>query len=203
MSRPLRLGILVSGRGSNFEAIATAIERRELDAQIVVVICNHRQAPVIERAQRRNFPTVVLVQMDFPSRQEHHFAMGRLLTQHDVDLVVTAGFDRILDAEVVRAFDGRIVNIHPSLLPAFPGLHAQADALAYGVRFSGCTVHFVSEELDAGPILLQAVVPVYDRDTPETLADRILEEEHKILPRAIQLISEGRTRIEGRRVLLG
>lgn len=196
----IRLGILVSGRGSNFEAIAEAIDRGTLVAEIAIVISNHADARAVERARQRGLPVTVIERAAYPSRTAQHTAIAEALRAAGVDLVVAAGFDRILEPVVVEAFADRIINIHPSLLPAFPGLHAQAQALEYGVKIAGCTVHFVTQELDAGPIILQAAVPVHEDDTVETLAARILAEEHRILPQAIQLFAEGRLQREGRRV---
>jgi len=197
-----RLGVLVSGRGTNLQAILDAIQRGELNAEVALVVSNRPEAYALRRAAQRGVPTVVVERRAYPSRREQHMAIAEALRQAGVDLVVLAGFDQVLHPDFVKAFPMRIINIHPSLLPAFGGgLHAQADAWAYGVKVSGCTVHFVTEEVDAGPIILQAAVPVLDDDTPETLAARILEQEHRILPQAIALIAQGALRIEGRRVL--
>jgi phosphoribosylglycinamide formyltransferase-1 len=195
-----RLGILISGRGSNFLAIAGAIAHHRLDAEIAVVISNRSDAPGIAAAQERGLHAIVL-----PSRSLDRDAYDRQLTgelrNSRVDLVCLAGYMRILGGHFIREFHQRILNIHPSLLPAFPGLDAQHQALEHGVKFSGCTVHFVEEGLDSGPIVSQAVVPVLADDTPESLAARILEEEHRIYPQAIGLILSGKYRIEGRRVI--
>jgi phosphoribosylglycinamide formyltransferase-1 len=169
-------------------------------AEIAIVISNHADARAVERARQRGLPVTVIERAAYPSRTAQHTAIAEALRAAGVDLVVAAGFDRILEPVVVEAFADRIINIHPSLLPAFPGLHAQAQALEYGVKIAGCTVHFVTQELDAGPIILQAAVPVHEDDTVETLAARILAEEHRILPQAIQLFAEGRLQREGRRV---
>jgi phosphoribosylglycinamide formyltransferase-1 len=199
-----RLGILLSGRGSNFEAIADNVERGRLAAEIAVVISNRPEARGIEAARSRGLTSVVLPAVVLPSqgiaRQEYDRRLVAELQQHRVDLVCLAGFMRLLSAEFCRAFPLRVLNIHPSLLPAFPGLHAQRQALQHGAKVSGCTVHFVDEHLDAGPIILQAAVPVLDDDTEDTLAARILVEEHRIYSEAIALILSGRWRIEGRRV---
>jgi phosphoribosylglycinamide formyltransferase-1 len=195
----LRIGILISGRGSNFEAIANAIARRRLHAEIAIVISNKPDAPGLEIARERGIPMRVI-----PSRGVEREAYDRLLieelTTHEVDLVCLAGFMRLLSATFTSAFSGRLLNIHPSLLPAFPGLDAQRQALEYGVKIAGCTVHFVDEFLDSGPILLQAAVPVLDNDTTESLSARILLQEHVIYPNAIQLLAEGLVTVEGRRV---
>jgi phosphoribosylglycinamide formyltransferase 1 len=195
-----RLGILLSGRGSNFEAIAASIERGSLNAEIAIVISNRPEAGGIEIARERGLPTVVLPSKGWP-REEYDRAIVAELEKQRVDLVCLAGFMRLLTTEFCRAFPLRALNIHPSLLPAFPGLDAQRQALEHGAKISGCTVHFVDQELDAGPIVMQAAVPVLDRDTEDTLAARILVEEHRIYSQAIQLILSGRWHIEGRRVI--
>ncbi|MCS6800782.1 MAG: phosphoribosylglycinamide formyltransferase [Chloroflexota bacterium] len=196
-----RIGVLVSGRGSNLQALLNAQAAGQLGGEIVVVISNHAGVPALERAAAAGVPTVVHERAAFPSRKAQHLAICETLLSYGVEIVVLAGFDRILHPEVVRQFAGRILNVHPSLLPAFAGgLHAQADALEYGVKVTGCTVHFVTEEVDAGPIILQAAVPVFDDDTVESLSARILAEEHRLLPEAVRLLAEGRLRIEGRRV---
>lgn len=196
----LPIGVLVSGRGSNLQAIIDAIERGELLARIVLVISNNAEAYALERCRRHQVPFKVIPREDFTSRWEQAAAMIEAFRQARVELVVMAGFDHIVHPDFIATFRGRIINIHPSLLPAFGGgLHAQADALEYGVKISGCTVHFVTEEVDAGTIILQAAVSVMEDDTADTLAARILEQEHQILPQAIQLIAEGRVRVEGRR----
>jgi phosphoribosylglycinamide formyltransferase-1 len=195
-----RLGILLSGRGSNFEAIARSIAEGRLAAEIAVVISNRPEARGLERAREIGLNAVCI-----PSRGVEREAFDRLvaaeLHKHNVDLVCLAGFMRLLSGYFIREFPQRILNIHPSLLPAFPGLDAQHQALEHGVKFSGCTVHFVDEDLDAGPIIAQAVVPVLDDDTTETLSSRILEQEHRIYSEAIQIVLSGAYRIEGRRVL--
>jgi phosphoribosylglycinamide formyltransferase-1 len=196
-----RLGILLSGRGSNFEAIADNVERGGLAAEIAVVISNRPEARGIEAARSRRLPAVVLPSQGL-ARQEYDGRLVAELQQHRVDLVCLAGFMRLLSADFCGAFPSRVLNIHPSLLPAFPGLHAQRQALQQGAKISGCTVHFVDEHLDAGPIIFQAAVPVLDDDTEDTLAARILVEEHRIYSEAIALILSGRWRIEGRRVIV-
>ncbi|HVN78048.1 MAG TPA: phosphoribosylglycinamide formyltransferase [Terriglobia bacterium] len=195
-----RLGILLSGRGSNFEAIADHIDRGELDAEIAVVISNVEQAPGLQKACQRGLETIFLGSKGVP-REEYDRRIVVVLKQKSVDLVCLAGFMRLLSPVLVQAFPNRILNIHPALLPAFPGLEAQKQALEYGVRVSGCTVHIVDEGLDSGPIILQAVVPVLDDDTEEALAERILKEEHKLYSKAIGLVLEGQFRIEGRRII--
>ncbi|HHY97839.1 MAG TPA: phosphoribosylglycinamide formyltransferase [Firmicutes bacterium] len=195
-----RLGVLVSGRGSNLVAIMDAIDRGELQAQVAIVISDKRQAPAIDRARERGVEAIVISPRDFPSREEHEKAILSALLARDVDLVILAGYMRILSKEFVSRFPQRILNIHPALLPAFPGINAQAQALNYGVKVSGCTVHFVDEGVDSGPIILQECCEVLEDDTPETLSARILQHEHAIYSKAIQLVIEGRVRVEGRRV---
>jgi phosphoribosylglycinamide formyltransferase-1 len=197
-----RLGILLSGRGSNFAAIAERVAGGELKAVIAVVITNRPDAKGIETARALGLNAVCLPSKGL-DREIYDQLLIDELQRNQVDLVCLAGFMRLLSARFVRAFAGRILNIHPSLLPAFPGLDAQHQALEHGVKVAGCTVHFVDEQLDAGPIILQATVPVLDDDDPHTLSARILEQEHRIYSQAIGLVLEGRYRIEGRRVLLG
>jgi len=196
-----RIGILLSGRGSNFVAIADSIAAGRLDAEIAVVISNRPEAPGLEIARGRGLNAVCI-----PSKGMEREAYDRLvvaeLRKNGVDLVCLAGFMRLLSAYFIREFPMRILNIHPSLLPAFPGLEAQHQAVEYGVKISGCTVHFVDEDLDHGPIIIQAAVPVMDGDTGETLAARILKEEHRIYTEAIRTVLSGKYRIEGRRVIL-
>lgn len=199
---PLLLGIFVSGRGSNMEAILRAIDEGRLPARVTVVISDQPQAPALAKAKAWGVPALVVERRAFSDRQAYEEELVRICHQYRVELVVLAGFMRLLGPTFLSAYEGRIMNIHPSLLPSFPGLHPQAQALAWGVRFSGCTVHFVNQEMDGGPIILQAVVPVYQDDTEETLAARILQEEHRIYPEAIRLFAEGRLQIEGRRVLI-
>jgi phosphoribosylglycinamide formyltransferase 1 len=195
-----RLGILLSGRGSNFQAIAENIDRGKLAAEIGVVISNRPEARGIQIARQRDLPAVVLPSQNIP-RAEYDRRIVAELEERDVELVCLAGFMRLLTAEFCRAFPLRALNIHPSLLPAFPGLDAQKQALEHGVKISGCTVHFVDEHLDSGPIILQAAVPVLENDTAETLSARILAEEHRIYSEAIGIILSGRWRIQGRRVI--
>ena len=202
MSRQVPLGVLISGSGSNLQAIMDAIKEKRLDAVIRIVISNRDDAYGLVRARKHNLPTEIVDHRKFPAREAYDQALVDLLKTHDVELVVLAGFMRLLSPVFVRAFSNRIMNIHPALLPAFPGLHVQRKALEYGVRFSGCTVHFVNEECDQGPIIIQAAVPVFPDDTEESLSARILKEEHRIYPRAIQLYSEGRLHVVGRRVLI-
>ena len=195
----MRLGILISGRGSNFEAIANTIARRKLDAEIAIVISNRADAPGLEIARQRGIPMRVIASAGL-EREAYDKLLIEELRTHEVELVCLAGFMRLLSAHFIRAFPSRILNIHPSLLPAFPGLDAQRQALEHGVKITGCTVHFVDEFLDSGPIVIQSAVPVLDNDTVDTLSARILTQEHLIYSKAIQYIVEDRASIEGRRV---
>jgi phosphoribosylglycinamide formyltransferase-1 len=196
-----RLGILLSGRGSNFEAIADNIAAGNLDAEIAVVIANRPEARGLEVARQRGLPTVCLPSKGL-DREVYDRQLVEELKRSQVELVCLAGFMRLLSAHFVREFPQRILNIHPSLLPAFPGLDAQYQALQHGVKITGCTVHFVDECLDAGPILIQAAVPVLDEDTVESLSARILKEEHRIYSEAIRIVLSGAYRVENRRVLV-
>jgi phosphoribosylglycinamide formyltransferase-1 len=196
-----RLGILISGRGSNFEAIADNVATGQLDAEIAVVISNRAEARGLETALARGLNAVCLPSKGL-DREVYDRMLAAELHRHGVDLVCLAGFMRLLSAGFIREFPDRILNIHPSLLPSFPGLDAQHQALAHGVKITGCTVHFVDENLDAGPIVIQASVPVLDLDTEETLSARILKEEHRIYSQAIGVVIAGKYRVEGRRVLL-
>ena len=196
-----RIGVLLSGRGSNFEALAESVAAGRIpSAEIVMVISNREGAPGIERARARGIATRVIPSKGL-EREAYDRRVVAALREKQVDLVCLAGFMRLLSPYFVAAYRHRILNIHPSLLPAFPGLEAQRQALEYGVKWSGCTVHLVDENLDAGPIVVQSVVPVLDADTPETLAARILTEEHRIYTEAVRLVLEGHYRIEGRRVI--
>ena len=195
-----RIGILLSGRGSNFEAIARQIDEGKLSAEIAVVVSNVESAPGLQRARERGFDAFSATSKGL-SREAFDRQVIHVLEEKRVDLVCLAGFMRLLSPSFIQAFRNRILNIHPSLLPAFPGLDAQRQALEYGVKVSGCTVHFVDEGLDSGPIVLQAVVPVLDADTEESLSARILEQEHQLYPKAIQLVIDGQIRIDGRRTL--
>jgi phosphoribosylglycinamide formyltransferase-1 len=195
-----KLGILLSGRGSNFEAIARNAAAGAIDAEIAVVISNRANARGIETARAMGLEAVCLPSKGV-DRETFDAAVARELRKRSVDLICLAGFMRLLSAAFIREFPMRILNIHPSLLPAFPGLDAQEQALRHGVKITGCTVHFVDEFLDAGPIVRQAAVPVLDDDTVETLSARILAEEHRIYSEAIRLVLSGGWRIEGRRVL--
>ena len=202
MGRQVSIGVLISGGGTNLQSIIDAIEAKRLDAKIQVVLSNRADAYGLVRAKVHGIPTQVLDHKAFRSREAFDQAVVDILRAHEVELAVLAGFMRLLSPVFVRAYSNRIMNIHPALLPSFPGLHVQKQAVEHGVRFSGCTVHFVNEQCDEGPIIIQAVVPVFPDDTEGSLAARILEQEHRIYPRAIQLYSEGRLRIEGRRVFV-
>jgi len=202
MARQTPIGVLISGSGSNLQAIIDAIEEKRLDAFIQVVISNREDAFGLVRAKKNNIPTEVLDHKKFSSREDFDQALVKILQAREVELVILAGFMRLLSPIFVKAFSNRIMNIHPSLLPAFPGLHVQRKAIEHGVRFSGCTVHFVNEECDEGPIIIQAAVPVFPDETEESLSARILKEEHRIYPRAIQLYSEGGLQVVGRKVLV-
>ena len=202
MVRKIPLGILISGNGSNFQAIIDAIEKKRLDAEVRVVVSNREDAYGLVRAQKHGVPTEIVDHHKFPSREAFDQHLIERFKDRQVELVVLAGFMRLLSADFVHAYSNRIMNIHPALLPAFPGLHVQRKAVEAGVRFSGCTVHFVNEECDQGPIIIQAVVPVFPDDSEESLSARILKEEHRIYPKAIQLYSEGRLHVAGQRVLV-
>jgi phosphoribosylglycinamide formyltransferase-1 len=201
--KKIRIGVLVSGRGSNLQAIIDTIEHGALAAEIAVVISDQAGAFALERARKHNIPAVHVSAGGYRGKREEYDALlVQELRKRSADLVILAGFMRVISKVMVGAFPNRIMNIHPALLPSFPGLHVQKAAIEHGVKFSGCTVHFVDEGMDTGPIIIQAVVPVLDGDTEDTLAARILKQEHRIFPRAIQLFAEGRLRVEGRRVLI-
>lgn len=202
MSRPLRLGVLASGGGTNLQAIIDRCQDQSLSAQIAIVITNKPGAGALERAAQAGIPTLCIDHRQHASREDFDRAMVKALQEAGVELVVLAGFMRIITQVFLDAFPARVINIHPALLPAFPGMHVQQQAIDYGARFSGCTVHFVDSGVDTGPIIIQAVVPVLPSDTAEILAARILEQEHRIYPRAIQLIAEGRVRLSGRQVII-
>ena len=195
-----RLGIVLSGRGSNFEAIAEQIGQDKLGAEIAVVVSNRADAPGLDAARGRGLSAVALPSRGV-ERPEYDRSLIAVLRAHNVEWVILAGYMRILTADFIRAFPERILNIHPSLLPAFPGLDAQHQAFAYGVKVTGCTVHFVDEHLDHGPIVMQATVPVEDGDTVDALSARILREEHRIYSEALRLLLAGGWRIEGRKVI--
>ena len=197
---PVKLGVLISGEGTNLQAIIEAIDRGELKAEIRVVISNRAAAPGLERARRRAISAEFIDHRGFPSREDFDRALVDSLHGHEVELVICAGFMRLFSPVMVTAFRDRIMNIHPALCPAFPGVDAQRQALDYGVRFSGCTVFFVTEGVDDGPVIVQAVVPVHQDDDEARLAARIHAEEHRIYTHAIQLYQEGRLEVRGRKV---
>jgi len=197
---PVKIGVLISGEGSNLQAIIDALARGELKADIRVVISNRAAARGLERARHHGIPAVVIDHRRFASRDDFDRALVASLQAHKVELVICAGFMRLLTAVMVAAFRDRIMNIHPALCPSFPGVDAQKQALDYGVRFTGCTVFFVTEGIDDGPVIVQAVVPVYQDDDAGTLAARIHAEEHRIYPLAIRLYQEGRLEVRGRKV---
>ncbi len=201
-TEPLRIGVLASGRGSNLQAIIDAIEAGKLDCRLAVVVSDRADAQALERALKHGAPGIFVDPKSYANREVFDQAVLGVLAEHRVELVCLAGYMRVLSPTFVRALPGQIMNIHPALLPAFPGLHAQRQALQYGVKVSGATVHFVDEGVDTGPIICQVAVPVREDDTEETLAARILAEEHQLYPRAIRLYAEGRLSIVGRRVLV-
>src|SRR6266404_2414998 len=197
-----RIGVLLSGRGSNFEALADSISAGRIpNAEIALVVSNRDGAPGIDRARARGLATRVIPSKGL-EREPYDRLVVAALREANVELICLAGYMRLLSPHFVAVFPQRILNIHPSLLPSFPGLESQKQALDYGVKFAGCTVHFVDENLDAGPIVMQAVVPVEDSDTEDTLSARILKEEHRIYSEAVKIVLEGKFEIEGRRVLL-
>ena len=198
----INLSVLVSGNGTNLQAIIDSIEAKGLDANIKIVISNNANAYAIERAKKYHIPIFIIQDNKFPTREDCDKHLVEILKSHSIDLVALAGFMRLLTPVFIKSFPMKIMNIHPALFPAFPGLHVQKKAVEYGVRFSGCTVHFVDEGVDTGPIIIQAVVPVYDDDTEETLAKRILKEEHRVYPQAIQFFAQGRLDIKGRKVVI-
>ena len=200
MSDLLKLGVLISGNGSNLQSVIDHIEKGSLKAIIKIVISNNPEAYGITRAKKHGIPVVVLKNGDFKNKEEFDLELIRILKNNYVDMVILAGFMRIITPTLLKAFPHKIMNIHPALLPSFPGIHGQKQALEYGVKLSGCTVHFVDEGVDTGPIIIQRAVQVFDGDTEETLAARILKEEHKIYPQAIQLFAEGKIEIKGRKV---
>ncbi|HKZ60436.1 MAG TPA: phosphoribosylglycinamide formyltransferase [Candidatus Thermoplasmatota archaeon] len=201
MVRPIRVAVLVSGSGTNLQAILDAVEAGTIDAKVVVVFSNKRGAHALARAAKHKVPCEVL-EADSKDREAYDREAAALIAKYGPDLLVFAGYMRVVTKAFIERFPDRIINIHPALLPAFPGMHAQAQALEFGVKVTGCTTHFVRAEVDAGPIILQAGVPVEEGDTVEALTARILVEEHKILPRTIQLFAEGRLKVEGRKVMI-
>lgn len=201
MTRLTRVAVLISGRGSNLLALIEAIERGDVPAEIVLVVANRAEAGGLDHARSRAVPSLTVDRARYPKRAERQERIRSALLAADIDLVVCAGFDEILVPALVADFSGRMMNVHPSLLPAFgQTLHAQAEALEYGAKVSGCTVHLVTDDLDAGPIVLQRAVPILEDDTEESLSARILAEEHQALPAAVRLFAEGRLAVDGRRV---
>src|SRR5579863_3347198 len=197
-----RIGVLLSGRGSNFEALAESVSAGRIPKAEIAIVISHREgAPGIERARARGIDARVIPSKGL-EREAYDRQVVAALQEKNVDLVCLAGYMRLLSPYFVQAFRGRILNIHPSLLPAFPGLESQRQALEHGAKFAGCTVHFVDENLDAGPIVMQACVPIEDADTPEVLSERILRQEHRIYTEAVRIVLEGRYRMDGRRVLI-
>lgn len=198
--KKLRVGVLASGRGSNLQSIMDAAESGRIDAEVAVVVSDKEGAFALERARRAGIPAEFVNPKAFGGREDYESAVVGILNKHAVDLVCLAGYMRIAGRTLLESYPNRVMNIHPALLPSFPGMHGQQQAFEHGVKFSGCTVHFVDGGMDTGPIIIQAVVPVLDDDTADTLADRILEQEHRIYPEAVQLFARGRLKVEGRRV---
>jgi phosphoribosylglycinamide formyltransferase-1 len=201
-SRTITLGVLASGRGSNLQAMLDAIAEGRLAAKVAIVVSDRSDAQAPERARAAGIPAVTVSPRAFPTREEYDAQIAKILGDAGTEVIVLAGYMRIVTNVLLRAFPDRVINVHPSLLPAFRGLHAQRQAIDHGVKITGCTVHFVSEEVDSGAIILQAAVPVLGDDTEATLSERILAEEHRLLPQALQLYAEGRLTIQGRRVLI-
>ena len=195
-----KLAVLVSGRGSNLQAIIDSIDREELDAHLSIVISNTKDAMALKRAEKHGIKTIFIDPSTYLNSKEYDKALVLKLKEFSIDLICLAGYMRILGEEVIQTFEKKIINIHPSLLPAFPGLNAQKQAINHGVKFSGCTVHFVDLGVDSGPIILQTVVPVYDNDDEKSLSKRILEQEHYLYPKAIKMILENKIRLNGRPV---
>jgi len=197
-----KIAVFLSGRGSNFMAIHDAILAGEINADIDLVFSNKGGAPGLEIARERNLETCSLKPKEFPSREDYDRKIVEIMEEREIDLVCLAGYMRILTPVLCEAFLNKVINIHPALLPSFPGLHVQQKAIDWGVKFSGATVHFVTPEVDMGPIIIQAVVPVLQEDTEETLSERILKEEHKIYPEAVRLYFEGKLEVRDRRVFI-
>lgn len=202
MGDALKIGVLASGNGSNLQSIVDSIQTGNLPVAVACVICNNADAFALERAEKHGIPAIHLDHRAFAGREAYDTALVKTLKEHGAELVVLAGFMRIITPVLIDAFPMRIMNIHPALLPAFPGLHAQKQALNYGVKVAGCTVHFVDAGTDTGPIIAQAAVPVLDDDTEETLSKRIQVEEHRLYPQAIKLFAEDRLQLDGRKVVI-
>ncbi|MDD3853248.1 MAG: phosphoribosylglycinamide formyltransferase [Syntrophomonadaceae bacterium] len=198
----LNLAVLASGRGSNFDAICQAIERNELDARIKLLLSDKLDAPALEKAKGRGIIAQAIDPYNFTDRNDYENELVRLMKQQQVDMVVLAGYMRLVGTVILENYPNRVLNIHPALLPSFPGLNAHKQALDYGVKFSGCTVHIVDSGMDSGPIICQAVVPVLDNDNEETLSQRILQQEHQIYWQSLQLFAEGRVYLDGRRIVI-
>jgi len=197
-----RIAVLASGGGTNLQSIIDAAEAGTLGGEVAIVISDRAGAFALQRAKKHGIKTSLITKADYPTREVYDKKLVEVLKENKIDLVALAGFMRIITKPLIEAFPMRIINIHPSLLPAFPGLHVQQKAIDYGVKFSGCTVHFVDEGVDTGPIIIQAVVPVMDNDTDKSLSARILKEEHRIYPEAIRLFSHGSLKVNGRRVMV-
>jgi phosphoribosylglycinamide formyltransferase-1 len=200
LAEKTRIGVLASGRGSNLQAVMDAVEAGKIKAEIVVVISDKKSAYALQRARKRGIAAEFIDPKPIRRRDDYDAKVLETLKKYKVDLVLLAGYMRVISMVIIEAYENRIMNIHPSLLPSFPGLHVQKKAIDHGARFSGCTVHFVNGGVDTGPIIIQAVVPVYPGDDEDALAARILKQEHKIYPEAVRLFTERRLRVEGRRV---
>lgn len=198
----IRIGVLVSGSGSNLQSIMDACERGGIDGKVAVVISNTADAYALKRAKKKAVPAVIVPHGEYPDRKSFDRELIRIFKEYKVDLIALAGFMRVLTPDFLKQFPGRVINIHPALLPSFPGLDVRQKAIDHGVRFSGATVHFVDAGVDTGPIIIQAVVPVYPDDSEEELKERILSLEHKIYPKAIQLFAQGRLEVIGRKVFI-
>ncbi len=198
----LTIGVLASERGSNFQSIIDSINSEFIKARIAVLITDNPEAYAIERAKNHNIESLIIIPEDFSGKDSYYLHIAKELKSRNIELVVLAGFMRVVGKPLIKEFQNKIMNIHPALLPSFPGLHGQKQAVDYGVKISGCTVHFVDEGVDTGPIIIQAAVPAYENDTEDSLSERILKEEHKIFPLAIKLFSEGKITVEGRKVII-
>ena len=198
----LTLGVLASGKGSNFQSIIDNINSGYLKARIAVLITDNPEAYAVERAKNHNIESLIIQPNEFPDKDSYYSHLANELKSRGVELVILAGFMRVVGRSLIKEFRNKTMNIHPALLPSFPGLHGQKQAVDYGVKISGCTVHFVDEGVDTGPVIIQDAVPVYEDDTETTLSERILKQEHKIFPQAIKLYSEGKVTVKGRKVTI-
>ena len=198
----LTLGVLASGRGSNFQSVINSINSGFLKARIAVLVTDNPEAYAIERAKNHNIESLIIQPKEFPDKDSYYSHLADELKNRGVELVILAGFMRVVGKPLIKEFHNKTMNIHPALLPSFSGLHGQKQALDYGVKISGCTVHFVDEGVDTGPVIIQAAVPVYEDDTEDTISERILKQEHKIFPQAIKLYSEGKIAVKGRKVTI-